>query len=102
MIIYADENSFEKVINSKEICLVDFYATWCGPCRLLNEEFLKLENNETFNIVKIDIDECPNLADEYAIEVVPTMYVFKNGKSVQKLTGYLTKEAILKVINNHI
>ena len=100
MIIHTDETNFNNVLKQNDVCLVDFFATWCGPCRMLAEELKKLENK--INIVKIDIDENPNLATEYAVDVVPTMYVFKNGKAVKKIEGYMQKNEILRVMNEYV
>ena len=77
MLIHLEEQKFEDVVASK-LCLVDFYATWCGPCRMLAQEFEEIvETTQDFDIVKVDIDEFPALAHQFAIEVVPTMIVFK-------------------------
>lgn len=100
MIIHTDETNFNNVLKQNDVCLVDFFATWCGPCRMLAEELKKLENK--INIVKIDIDENPNLATEYSVDVVPTMYVFKNGKAVKKIEGYMQKNEILRIMNEYI
>ncbi len=100
MIIHTDETNFNNVLKQNDVCLVDFFATWCGPCRMLAEELKKVENE--INIVKIDIDENPNLATEYSVDVVPTMYVFKNGKAVKKIEGYMQKNEILRVMNEYI
>ena len=100
MIIHTDETNFNNVLKQNDVCLVDFFATWCGPCRMLAEELKKVEND--INIVKIDIDENPNLATEYSVDVVPTMYVFKNGKAVKKIEGYMQKNEILRVMNEYI
>ena len=100
MIIHTDETNFNNVLKQNDVCLVDFFATWCGPCRMLAEELKKVENE--INIVKIDIDENPNLATEYSVDVVPTMYVFKNGKAVKKIEGYMKKNEILRVMNEYI
>lgn len=100
MIIHTDETNFNNVLKQNDVCLVDFFATWCGPCRMLAEELKKVENE--INIVKIDIDENPNLATEYSVDVVPTMYVFKNGKAVKKIEGYMQKNEILRVMHEYI
>lgn len=98
MIIYTDDLGFEKAVKQTEITLVDFYASWCGPCRMLNTELIKLDNSlKTLNIVKVDIDESPAVTDQFKIEVVPTMYVLKNGEPVKQITGFKT-EADLKEI----
>ena len=72
MIIHTDETNFNNVLKQNDVCLVDFFATWCGPCRMLAEELKKLENK--INIVKIDIDENPNLATEYAVDGIKNQY----------------------------
>lgn len=98
MIIYTDDTSFEKAVNQTEITLVDFYASWCGPCRMLNTELIKLADSlKELNIVKVDIDESPATTDEFKIEVVPTMFILKNGKPVKQIQGFKT-EADLKNI----
>lgn len=98
MIIYTDDTSFEKAVNQTEITLVDFYASWCGPCRMLNTELIKLDDSlKELNIVKVDIDESPATTDEFKIEVVPTMFILKNGKPVKQIQGFKT-EADLKNI----
>ena len=98
MIIYTDDTSFEKAVNQTEITLVDFYASWCGPCRMLNTELIKLADSlKELTIVKVDIDESPATTDEFKIEVVPTMFILKNGKPVKQIQGFKT-EADLKNI----
>ena len=98
MIIYTDDTSFEKAVNQTEITLVDFFASWCGPCRMLNTELIKLDDSlKELNIVKVDIDESPATTDEFKIEVVPTMFILKNGKPVKQIQGFKT-EADLKNI----
>ena len=101
MLIYTDENNFEKAIMQKEVCLVDFFATWCGPCRMLNEELIKLDKEQDALIIKVDIDECPNLAEQFNIDVVPTMFVLKNGKPVQKLQGYIKSNHLAEVLKQY-
>lgn len=101
MLIHANENDFEKLINSRGICLVDFFATWCGPCVMLGQELQEVsKQTNDFDIIKIDIDENAKLANKYQIDVVPTMYIFKNGEPIKKLQGYITKNEILNLMNN--
>lgn len=103
MLIHTNEANFEKTINNKEVCLVDFFATWCGPCVMLGEELVAVaKENENIDVIKVDIDENPNLAEEYNIEVVPTMYVFKNGQPVQQIQGFLKRNELLKLINSYL
>jgi thioredoxin 1 len=101
MLIHLEEQKFEDVVASK-LCLVDFYATWCGPCRMLAQEFEEIvETTQDFDIVKVDIDEFPALAHQFAIEVVPTMIVFKDGQPVETITGYRTKEELISIMQKY-
>ncbi len=98
MIIYTDDTNFDKAIKQPEITLVDFFASWCGPCRMLNTELIKLDNSlPEINVVKVDIDESPATTDQFKIEVVPTMFILKNGEPVKQIQGFKT-EADLKNI----
>ncbi|MDD3231875.1 MAG: thioredoxin [Clostridia bacterium] len=96
------EDFQEKVLKSKKPILVDFYANWCAPCRMLTpilEEVLK-ESNDEFDIVKMDIDECEDLAREFGIMSIPTLIVFKDGKPVKREIGLRNKSAILEMLKD--
>lgn len=99
MLIHTDERNFDKAVKSKKKVLVDFFAEWCGPCQMLGEELKMLANEEEFNIVKVDVDSNQGLAIKYNVEVVPTMYVFVDGKPVQKATSYMGKNEILNLLS---
>ena len=73
------------------VCVVDFFATWCGPCKMLS---LVLDQIKDVKIVKVDVDESPNLCKQYAIMSVPTLMIFKNGKMISKKNGYIPLEMI--------
>ena len=101
-----------KIVNSAEfrdeiksgVVLVDFFATWCGPCKMLAPvlEQVSEEMNGKANIIKVDIDQCPDLADEFQITSVPTMMIFKDNVKVDMLVGFLPKERITEVIDSHL
>ena len=98
-IMHATEDNFSSLIND-EIVLVDFFATWCGPCKMLGPVLEDLENDrEDVKIVKVDIDKCRSLAREYGVMSVPTMFLFKNGSVVSQKTGFMPKELITNWIN---
>ncbi len=78
--------------------LVDFSATWCGPCRMLEPV---IENvGKTNDVLKIDVDEAQELALKYEVMSIPTLIVFKDGKEISKTLGYRSEEEILKMLNN--
>ena len=100
MIIHTDSTNFDSIVKEHNVCLVDFFATWCGPCRMLAVEIEDaVAENPNLKVVKVDIDECMDLADKFKIEVVPTMIIFKNGAPVQTITGYLNKDKLLETIS---
>lgn len=88
-----DEN-FKELVKEGKV-LVDFYATWCGPCQMLGpvlEEFAK--EHEDIKVVKVNIDEHEDLAQEFGIMSVPTMQVYKDGKLERTQSGFMPKEMI--------
>ncbi len=94
MIHLENEKEFNNLIEDEKV-LVDFYATWCGPCQLISpiiEEVAK--ENENIKVLKIDVDKFPELSRKYGIMSIPTLMVFSKGKEVKKHIGYLEKEGI--------
>lgn len=103
MIKHINNNFEQEVLNSNRVILTDFYATWCGPCQLLSPILEEIANeNNSFDIAKIDVDQNPEIAKNYKIMAVPTMLIFKNGEVVDKLEGLLSKETIISKINNYL
>lgn len=102
-----DAKNFEdKVTKTNNIVLIDYYATWCGPCRMLNPilESLNDELSQSVDMYKLNIDEDLNIAKQQSILSVPTLTIFKNGEEVTRLVGLRQKsqikEAILKAQNS--
>lgn len=94
-------SEFDQVI-SNGVVMVDFFATWCGPCKMLSpvleEVAADVEGKAT--IVKVDIDESAELAQRFGIMAVPTMVIFKDGKPVKQLQGFMPKAQLVNEINN--
>ena len=82
-----------KVINGSGVTLVDFYAEWCGPCKMIAPllEDLSNEMKGKADVVKVDIDKTPELANTFQVMAVPTLIIFKNGKPMEKLMGFQPK-----------
>ncbi|ADX67746.1 MULTISPECIES: thioredoxin [Weeksella] len=95
--------TFNEIINSNEKVLVDFFATWCGPCQMMHPilEQLKEEVKDGVKIIKIDIDKNQALAARYRVQGVPTFILFRNGQQVWKESGARNKESLLQVIQQH-
>ena len=94
------KSSFKKIIDSEIPVLVDFYADWCGPCKVLAPilEQVKDELGETIKIVKIDVDKNQRLSNKYKVRGVPTMLLFKKGKQVWRQSGVLQKNDIIETV----
>lgn len=96
MITHATNQSFKELIDMHDTVLVDFFATWCGPCQMLAAEMEKIKDRVA--IIKVDVDECMALAAQYQIDVVPTILIFKEQKLVNRISGYLPAEEILRLV----
>ena len=95
------DNFEEEVLNSKEPVLVDFWAPWCGPCKMLSPIVDQVaEATEGVKIGKVNVDEQEELADRYSIMSVPALKFFKNGEVVKDSTGFIPKEKIEEMIRS--
>lgn len=93
-------SKFSELINQDTPVLVDFFAEWCGPCKMLTPilKAVKDDLGDTISIIKIDVDKNQALAAKYQVRGVPTILLFKNGKQVWRQSGLLRKEEIMNII----
>ena len=93
-------DSFKNIINSETPVLIDFFATWCGPCQTLGPilKDVKETLGDQISIIKIDVDKNQTLASQYNVRGVPTMILFKNGNQVWRQSGVLSKNDLVKII----
>jgi thioredoxin 1 len=92
--------SFEEFIGDDKLTMVDFYATWCGPCMQMDPfvKEIKAEKKDIVNVVQVDTDKSTDIAEKYQIDALPTLIFFKNGKVVHRDVGGRSKEDLLKLI----
>lgn len=95
-VIINKDNFEEEVINSSLPVVVDFWATWCGPCQLQSPELAKFEkaNEGKIKIAKINVDDFPELAQRYGVQSIPTLIKFEGGAEVKREVGLQNKEAL--------
>ena len=92
---------FQEILNGSKPVLVDFYADWCGPCKMLAPivDEISKENGDAFEICKINVDSNPDLAQKYSVQNIPTLISFKNGEINKKSVGLVSKEEVLKLLD---
>lgn len=98
---HLNEDNFKNFINQTQLTIVDFYATWCPPCKMLApivEELAKEANG--YAIAKIDIDQAIDIANEYGVMSIPTIIFYKNGEEIHRLVGFRNKDELLDEINS--
>ncbi|MBQ7977639.1 MAG: thioredoxin [Clostridia bacterium] len=104
-IIHVNKENFEEIIvKGDKPVLADFFATWCGPCKMLSPilEQIEQEMGDRVVVAKIDIDECMDIAQQYGIMSVPTMILFQNGAEIERAVGFRQKTQIEELIKNKL
>ena len=94
---FTDDNFEEEVLKSEVPVLVDFYAEWCGPCKMMAPviDELAKEYEGKWKIGKLNVDENPNVAGKFGVQSIPTLLFFKNGEAVDKAIGFQSKETLV-------
>ena len=101
MQLVSDKNEFNDIISSNNLVFVKFFATWCGPCKMMAPLVSKLSRSfeDKFKFIQIDIENCDNLCEIYSISSVPTFVIFKNGEEYDRLSGATSYENLESFIN---
>ena len=94
-----EENFKKEVLETEEIVLVDFWATWCGPCQMIMSIIEEIAKEGKVKVGKVNVDENQKLAIEYGVMSIPTLMFFKNGNKVKEVVGYHTKNELEKIIS---
>ncbi|MBE6760837.1 MAG: thioredoxin [Ruminococcaceae bacterium] len=98
-IIKVNKSNFEEIKNSEKRVLLDFYADWCGPCKMVAPILEEIaEENPQYTICKINVDENPDLAMEFGVSTIPNLIVMENGAIIKQIAGARPKAAILKML----
>lgn len=96
-VIHGNEENFNELINN-ELVLVDFYADWCGPCKMLAPVLEELDN---IDVVKVNVDEAPELAKKYGIMTIPNLLLFEKGELKASQSGFMPRSALEEWINKN-
>lgn len=102
--VVTDQDFEEKVLQSREVIVTDFWAEWCGPCKMIAPvlDEIAREYDGKLKVAKLDVDTNPSTAMAYGVLSIPTLLVFKNGQPVERIVGYMPKERLLSRIRPHL
>ncbi len=99
--LHADETNFQENVLSKDFVVVDFFAEWCGPCRMIGPFLEDIEEQLGIDVVKINIDESPNIAAQYEVMSIPTLVILKKGEKISENVGAASKARLTDWIKSH-
>ena len=104
MAIIATNTSFDSLLADQKLVIVDFWATWCGPCRMLSPllDEVEEEMSDKITVVKVNVDDADEIAMRYRIMSIPTLLFFKNGQVVDKTVGAMPKSTLVDKINANL
>lgn len=98
---HLNDKNFYEFVAKDTLTVVDFYATWCPPCKMLAPIMEELaEQAKDYEVAKIDIDQAIDIANDFGVMSIPTLIFFKNGNEIQRLVGFRNKDELLDEINN--
>ena len=103
MIQINDKEFTSVVLENKKVVLLDVFATWCGPCKMLAPNLEKLDeaNNDWLEVVKADVDQVNDMNYELGVSSVPSLFVYKNGKQVEHFVGYRTVDQLQQIVDKY-
>lgn len=100
-LIHLEKENFNDLIK-EGVVLVDFFAEWCGPCKMISPIISEIANELTdIKVVKVNVDEHPDISQNYGVMSIPTLILFKYGKEVAKNVGFMPKDDLIEFINNN-
>ena len=99
-LLHANDNNFDKIVlSSEKKVLVDFFANWCGPCKMIAPTLEKISlDHPEIDVVKVNVDEAMRVSMTYQVEAIPTLVVFENGKIISRKLGFMSENDILDML----